>query len=186
MRWIVAIWMVAAGVRAAEPTLVEVTAAAAKTAAGEQSDDASRMARLRKSHLAPVVRAELVTKTDDRTRRGEFRLAPLVEDDAAVGHTWGIVVTWDLAQIVYAKEEGQLALAHQQLARVRREAQAKATQLWIERQRKCAALDKSTLALRHEAQLDLLRVTAELDGLTGGLYREILVEAESHLAEEDP
>jgi uncharacterized protein YjiS (DUF1127 family) len=185
MRCIVAFWMVAGAVRAAEPTLVEVQAAAARLAAGDAADDASRTSRLRASRLAPVVRGELIGKTDDRTRRGEYRLAPLREDDASEGRTWGIVLTWDLAQLVYSREEGQLALAHQHLARVRREAALQAAKLWIERRQKCAALQRLSGPVRREAEFDLLRTTAELDALTGGLYREAVAEAEERLAEED-
>ena len=185
MRLLVAFWMLAAAARASEPTLVEAQAAAARHAAGTGTDDADRTSRLRASHFAPTVRGELIGKADDRTRRGEFRLAPLREDDASEARTWGIVVTWDLAQLVYSREEGQLALAHQHLARVRREVSFQAAKLWIERRQKCAALQKLSGPLRREAYLDLLRITAELDALTGGLYREALAEAEGQLEEED-
>ena len=47
------------------------------------------------------------------------------------------------------------------------------------------ALQKLSGPLRREAYLDLLRITAELDALTGGLYREALAEAEGQLEEED-
>jgi len=185
MRFIVSFWMLAAAARASEPTLVEVQAAASKHAAGETGDDSGRTSRLRASHLAPTVRGELIAKMDDRTRRGELRLAPLREDDASEARTWGIVVTWDLAQLVYSREEGQLALAHQHLARVRREVAVRAAQLWIDRRQKCASLEKLSGPLRREAYLDLLRITAELDALTGGLYREALAEMQDHLAGED-
>ena len=179
MRSFVAFWMLAAAARASEPTLVEAQAAAARHSAGTGADDADRTSRLRASHFAPTVRGELIGKTD------EFRLAPLREDDVSEARTWGIVVTWDLAQLVYSREEGQLALAHQHLARVRREVSFQAAKLWIERRQKCAALQKLSGPLRREAYLDLLRITAELDALTGGLYREALAEAEGQLEEED-
>jgi hypothetical protein len=185
MRFLVAFWMIATAASASEPTLLEVQAAAARHAAGDQADDADRTSRLRASHLAPTVRGEVLGRTDERTRSGEYRLAPLREDDASEGRTWGIVVTWDLAQLVYSREEGQLALAHQHLARVRREASIEAAKLWIERRQKCAALAKLGGPLRREAFLDLLRITAELDALTGGLYREALQESEERLAEVD-
>jgi len=185
MRLFVAFWMLAAAARASEPTLVEAQAAAARHAAGTAADDADRTGRLRASHLAPTVRGELLGRVDDRTRRGEYRLAPLREDDASEGRTWGIVVTWDFSQLVYSREEGQLALAHQHLARVRREVALQAAKLWTERRQKCAALQKMSGPLRREAYLDLLRITAELDALTGGLYREALADVEGHLEEEE-
>jgi len=46
-------------------------------------------------------------------------------------------------------------------------------------------LQRLSAPLRREAYLDLLRITAELDALTGGLYREALAETEAHLEEED-
>ena len=106
--------------------------------------------------------------------------------DPLEARTWGIVVTWDLAQLVYSREEGQLALAHQHLARVRREVAVQAAKLWSDRRRKCAALERLSGPLRREAVLDLLRITAELDALTGGLYREAVKDAEQQLAEEEP
>jgi hypothetical protein len=181
----VAFWMLAAAARASEPTLVEAQAAASRHAAGTPADDADRISRLRASRLAPTVRAQLLGRMDERTRRGEYRLAPLHEDNASEGRTWGIVLTWDFSQLVYSREEGQLALAHQHLARERREVALEVAKLWTERWQKCAALPKLTGPLRREAYLDLLRVTAELDGLTGGLYREALADAEAHLEEED-
>ncbi|MFL5279402.1 MAG: hypothetical protein ACJ79T_23240 [Myxococcales bacterium] len=184
MRFFVAFWMLAAAARASEPTLVEVQAAAARHAAGDRVEDSDRASRLRASHFAPTLRGELIGKADDRTRRGEYRLSPLREDDASEARTWGVVVTWDLAQLVYSREEGQLALAHQHLARIRREVAIQAAKLWIERRRKGAALEKLTGPLRLEAFLDLLRITAELDALTGGLYRDALKDAEEQLAEE--
>jgi hypothetical protein len=185
MRFFVAFWMLATAARASEPTLVEVQAAAARHAAGDPVEDGDRTSRLRASHLAPTVRGELIGKADDRTRRGEYRLAPLREDDVSEGRTWGVVVTWDLAQLVYSREEGQLALAHQHLARVRREVAIQAAKLWIERRRRCAALERLSGPLRREALLDLVRITAELDALTGGLYRQALNEAQERLAEEE-
>jgi uncharacterized protein YjiS (DUF1127 family) len=185
MKFFVAFWMLAGAARASEPTLVEVQAAAARHAAGDPVEDADRTSRLRASHFAPTVRGELIGKADDRTRRGEYRLAPLREDDASEGRTWGVVVTWDLAQLVYSREEGQLALAQQHLARIRREVAIQAAKLWIDRRRKCVALERLSGPPRREALLDLLRLTAELDALTGGLYREALKDAEEQLAEEE-
>jgi hypothetical protein len=187
VRWTVAFWMLACAVRAAaaEPTLLEAQEAAARVAGGGVADDSSRTSRLRKSHLAPVVRGEILGKTDDRTRRGEFRLTPLREDDASAARTWSVTVTWDLAQLVYSREEGQLALAHQNLARVRREASSRAAELWVERRQKRAALEKLSGSARREALFELVRETAELDALTGGLYRDAVAEAEARLERED-
>jgi len=55
-------------------------------------------------------------------------------------HTWSVTLTWDFAQLVYAREESQLALAHVHLARVRREAADRAASLWVERRQKRASM----------------------------------------------
>ena len=95
-------------------------------------------------------------------------------------------MTWDFAQLVYSREESQLALAHVHLARVRREAAEKAAALWVERRQRCASLPALSGAARNEAALELLRVTAELDAVTGGLYRELLSRQEAEQAGGDP
>ena len=170
----------------AEPALLDAQAAAQRTAGGTAADDGARTARLRRSHWAPVVRAELLRRDDLRNRVGELRGYPLRQDDAGVANTWSITVTWDFAQLVYSREESQLALAHVHLARVRREAAEKAAALWVERRQRRASLPALSGAARNEAALELLRVTAELDAVTGGLYRELLSRQEAEQAGGDP
>jgi hypothetical protein len=176
----------AAAVAPAEPSLLEVQSAAARTAGGEVASDASRTARLRASHWAPVVRAQIVRRDDLRTRVGEYRGYPLRQDDAGAAHTWLVTLTWDFAHLVYAREESQLALAHVHLARVRREAAEKAASLWIERREKRASLRDLSGAARREAALDALRISAELDALTGGLYRDLVAREQAELEVEEP
>jgi hypothetical protein len=182
---VLSFWTVLLAAAALEPTLGEAQRAAALRAAGETAADEARTERLRRAHWAPVVRAELIDRADDRSRRGEFRLAPVVEDDHSAVLTWGVTVTWDFAQVVYAHEESQLALAHQHLARVRREAADRAAALWIERRRKCEALATAGPGARREALFELLRTTAELDALTG-LYGEQLALEQARIEAEKP
>jgi hypothetical protein len=170
----------------AEPALLDAQAAAQRAAGGTAAEDGARTARLRRSHWAPVVRAELLRRDDLRNRVGELRGYPLRQDDAGVANTWSITVTWDFAQLVYSREESQLALAHVHLARVRREAAEKAAALWVERRQRCASLPALSGGARTEAALELLRVTAELDAVTGGLYRELLSRQEAEQAGGDP
>jgi len=176
----------AAALIAVEPTLIEVQAAAARTAGGSVADDARRTARLRASHWAPVLRGELLRKEDARSRVGELRGYPLRQDDATVAHTWAVTLTWDFAQLVYAREETQLALAHVHLARVRREAAAKTASLWVERRQTRESLRLLSGAARREAALDALRLAAELDALTGGLYRDIVATEQAALELGEP
>jgi len=168
----------------AEPGLPEAQAAAQRTAGGTASEDAARTARLRRAHWAPVLRGEILRRDELRDRVGELRGYPLRQQDWAAAHTWSVTLTWDFAQRVYAREESQLALAHVHLARVRREAADRAAALWVERRQKRASMDALSGAAWREAALELLRVTAELDAVTGGLYRDLLAREEAELAGE--
>lgn len=169
-----------------EPGLAEAQAAAARHAGGAEADDASRTSRARNAHWAPAVRGQAGWRDDQRSRRGEFRLAPLIEDDISSGHAWTVTVTWDFSQVVYAREESQIALAHAHLARLRREAAERAGKLWVDRARARAVLEALPPGPRHlEALLELLRLTGELDALTGGLFRDALSREEAAYAAEE-
>lgn len=167
---------------AAEPSLVEVQAAAARRAAGEAAEDASRTSRARNAHWAPVLRGQGQLNDAEKTRRGEARLAPINEDDNQVGHAWTVALQWDFSQVIYAREESQLALAHAHLARLRAEAAEKAAQLFVERVRlrRVAALAPRSV----DAQCELLKVTAALEALTG-LFRDALSREEAACAAGD-
>ncbi len=165
-----------------EPSLVETQEAATRTAAGEADDDASRVARARRAHWAPVVHGQVGGKDDERARRGAYRGQPISEDDTAVGHSWAVVATWDLAQLVYAHDETQLALAHAHLARLRRQAADEAAELWLERRKRLLTFRKIAAGPdRAEAALLVLHLTAELDALTGGLFHELLLREQAEL-----
>ena len=176
------VFLLAAAPAPPEPALEEVQAAAARVAAGEPAEDASRTVRLRRAHWLPALRAQAQRRDDLRSRLGEFRGYSVREDDTVASNTWSVMASWDLAQLVYAHEESQLALAHVHLARVRREAADRAAELWTQRRRRraerAAAPDESA---RREAALELLLITAELDAVTGGLYREHLISEETLL-----
>jgi hypothetical protein len=169
-----------------EPGLLETQAAAQRTAGGTSADDGARTGRLRHAHWAPVLRGEVLRRGELRERAGELRGYPLRQQDSGITDTWSITLTWDFAQLVYAREESQLALAHVHLARVRREAADRAAALWVERRQKRTSMVSLTGAVWREAALDLLRVTAELDAVTGGLYRDLLAREETELAGEAP
>src|SRR5438309_278327 len=176
--------MLAAGL-AGEPGLAEVQEAAARAAAGTAADDASRASRARQAHWAPQLRGQGLVKDDEKSRNGEFRLAPLREQDVGTGHAWSVVLAWDFSQVVYAREESQIALANAQLARMRREAADKAAQVFIDRG---AALYRWQAMqpgpLRQEACVAVLRLTAELDAMTSGLFRDALSRQEAACASE--
>lgn len=165
-----------------EPSLVEAQEAASRTAAGEADDDAARVARARKAHWAPVLRGQAGGKDDERARRGVSRGQPISLDDTGVGHSWVVVATWDLAQLIFAHDETQLALAHAHLARLRRQAADDAAELWLERHKQVSALRRLAAGPdRDEAALGLLDLTARLDALTGGLFHELLLREQADL-----
>jgi hypothetical protein len=127
-----------------------------------------------------------VRRDDLRNRVGELRGYPVLQEDAGGANTWSITLTWDFAQLLYAREESQLALAHVHLARVRREAAERAASLWVERRQRRASLAALGGAARKEAALELLRVTAELDAVTGGLYRDLVAREEAEVLGDGP
>ena len=133
-----------------------------------------------------MLRAQFLRRDDLRTRLGELRGYPLWQDDAGAANTWSVTLTWDFAQLVYGREESQLALAHVHLARVRREAADRAAALWVERRQKRASMQALSGAAWREAALELLRATAELDAVTGGLYRDLVGREEAELTGEGP
>jgi hypothetical protein len=162
------------------PSLIETQEAAAQLAAGLAAEDASRESRARAAHWAPQLRGQGGAHTSDENRTGQRYNAPLIEEDIGTGTTWSVLLSWDFAQVLFAREETQLALAHAHLARIRRDARDKAAELWIDRKRGlalCAAMPPG--AQRAAACFSALRLTAQLDALTGGLFREALAKEET-------
>jgi hypothetical protein len=166
--------------------LIETQNAAARAAGGPAEDDASRSSRARLAHWAPQLRAQSQLRDDARTRDGVFRLAPVHEQAVSAGHVWSLVLAWDFAQVVYARDESQLAQAHAHLARIRRDAADKAAHLYIERHRARARwLSEASAPARLELCFAELRLTAELDALTAGLFRDALSREEAACAAEE-
>ena len=164
---------------AAEPGLEETQQAAPLKAAGDPAGDASRTLRARRAHWAPVLRGQLGFKQDDRARRGVIRNAPLVEDDTGDGRALGVVLQWDFAQLIYSRDESQLALAHAHLARLRTDAATQAGKLWTQRRLKRLSVSSSPPGpQRLAASLELLDLTAQLNALTGGLFHDALAREE--------
>jgi hypothetical protein len=96
------------------------------------------------------------------------------------------MLAWDFSQVVYARDESQIALANAQLARMRREAAEKASRLFIERRRTQARwLAEASAPARLELCFAELRLTAELDALTAGLFRDALSREEAACAAEE-
>jgi hypothetical protein len=181
-----AIYLLLAAAAPPEPSLVETQEAAARAAGGTAGDDASREARARKAHWAPQLRAQGQLRDDQKVRDGVYRLAPLHEQDLGTGQAVSLMLSWDFSQVVYAREESQLALANAHLARLRREAGEKAAQLFVER-RKALLLWQSSPPgpARAEACLAALSLTAQLDALTAGLFHDAVSLEEAACTQEN-
>lgn len=156
---------------AGEPTIAEVQAAAARRA-GAGGGAAGYAGRARLAALLPRLSAEI--RRDERSQRivglqgaGEvdyLRLSP--------GTVVALRATWDLGHLIAAPGELGGAAAGAALARRREEAVRRATALFYERRKLRLELwlaPPPDALERARAELDVERLGAELDALTGGL-----------------
>ncbi|HVI92472.1 MAG TPA: hypothetical protein VM753_00620 [Anaeromyxobacter sp.] len=161
-----------AALGAGEPDVGAVQAAAAQAAEAGAPPASGFARRARMAALLPRVTAEY--RQDERSYRvvglqgsGEvdyLRLAP--------GTAFAVRATWDLGALVAAP--GELAAAAEAAARARRreEAVKRATELFYERRRlrlELLVAPRATALDRARAELEVERLGAELDALTGGL-----------------
>lgn len=155
-----------------DPDVAALQAAAAREAERGVPDPGSYPARARWAALLPRLTAEV--RYQDQSNRvvglqgsGEvdyLRLAP--------GRTVGVRATWDLGHLVAAPGELQAASHATARARLRAEAVARVTRLHFERQKARVALllePPTDPLLRAQAELEVDRLGAEIDALTGGL-----------------
>jgi hypothetical protein len=157
---------------AGEPPVAEVQAAAAR-----QEVDPAQLASLRRR---PRVAAWLPTVTAEyRHLERNLRVVGLQassEVDYArfePGEQIAVRASWSLPDLVFSRDELGVAAAAAELERRARAAVDRATRLWSERRslRVSLALDPpQTASAWSERQLELDRLTAELDAVTGGLY----------------
>ncbi len=158
---------------AGEPDIAEVQAAAAAQVEAAVPDPAALAARRRLAALVPRLSAEL--KVDQRSYR-VVGLQGTSEVDylrSSPGQSVTVQATWELADLVASRGEPGAASATLTRLRRREEAVGRATALYYERRRLLAvlALDPPTTPLaRAEAELEVDRVTAELDAATGGRF----------------
>ena len=160
-----------------EPSVGEVQQAAARLAGGEAGEDASRTSRARAAHWAPVLHALVGRKDDAHVRDGQFRDAPVHLNDSGNSISWGISATWDLPQTIYSRDEAQLSHARLHLAKARLQAATEAARLFLDRREKLRALSglpAGQVAARARLLLEILRLTADLDARTGGLFHDAL------------
>lgn len=161
-----------AAVAAAEPGILEVQDAAARVAARAGADAAGYVERARWAALLPRLTAEV--RQEDRSARivGLQSAGEVDYERLAPGRVLGVRATWDLPELVAARGEVSAASAEVERARRVAEAVRRATALYFDRRRAQLALlvapPEGVLA-RAEAELEVDRLGAELDALTGGL-----------------
>jgi hypothetical protein len=155
-----------------EPRIEEVQAAAAAEATRDLPEPGGAGARRRWAALLPRLTAEV------RHDESGYRVVGLQgsgEVDYArysPGTTVALRATWELSGLVAPRTPDGAAAALAR-ARHRDEAVRRATTLYFERRRRLLALLAAPPAdpvARAEAELELDRLAAELDALTGGLY----------------
>jgi hypothetical protein len=159
-------------VAAGEPGIVEVQEAAVRTADREVPEAEGFALRARAAALLPRLTVE--ARRDERSYRvtGLQAAGEVDYRHDAPGTTLLLRATWELGELVAAK--GELAAANASEARARRRAEAvrRATAAFYERRSAQLALllapPEGALA-RAEAELEIERLAAELDALTGGL-----------------
>jgi hypothetical protein len=162
----------AALARAGEPSVEAVQRAAAAQLDAEAEQLASLRRRARRAAWLPRLSAEL--EHDDRSTRvvgftgssesDYLRLSP--------GTRAGVRATWDLDRLAFTRDELAIAEAQAHAARQRRERVEQATRLFFLRLRlkvELALAPPDSALERVRSELELGRVTAELDALTGGL-----------------
>lgn len=159
-------------VEAGDPSIADVQSAAARVAAAGLPAAGSFARRARLAALLPRLSAEI--RRDERSQRivglqgaGEvdyLRLSP--------GTQVALRASWDLGRLAAAPGELGGAAAGAARARRQEEAVRRATSLYYERRKLRLAvwLDPPPAPLaRAQAEVELDRLGAELDALTGGL-----------------
>jgi hypothetical protein len=157
---------------AGEPSVEAVQRAAAAQLDGERERLDSLRRRSRQAAWLPRLGAEV--EHDERTTRVMGFTGAAESDYLRTSPGWrtGLRATWELDRLVFSRDELAAAEAAGRLARQREERVERATRLLFQRVGLKAELllsppsDPLQRALR---ELELARVAAELDALTGGL-----------------
>jgi hypothetical protein len=158
---------------AGEPTIGAVQAAAARVVDEDSPDPSALAERRRVASLLPKVTAEV--RHDEQTYR-VYGLQGSGEVDylrSSPGTGFTVRASWDLGDLIAGTGEPLAASATLTRAKRRDEAVQRTTGLYFERQRLRLLLalePPSDPRVRGEAELELEKVTAELDHATGGLF----------------
>jgi hypothetical protein len=160
-----------ARITVSEPGIVEVQAAAARHAEAATPDPAELAKRRRLSALLPRITAEVRHEERDYRVVGLQGTSEVDYLRSSPGTSFAVHATWELGDLIAATGEAAAAAAALARAKRRDEAVQKATALHFERRHRLLALladPPPDARARVEAELELARVTAELDALTGG------------------
>jgi hypothetical protein len=160
-----------ARITASEPPVAAVQAAAARHAEAATPDPVELARRRRLSALLPRITAQV--RLDESAYRvtGLQGTGEVDYQRSAPGRSYALHATWELGDLIAAPGEAAASAAALARARRRDEAVLHATTLHFERRRRLLALladPPPDARARVEAELELERVTAELDALTGG------------------
>ena len=155
-----------------EPSISELQAAAARCS-DPLGAGGGAAARGRIAGLLPRLTAEL--RVDERSYRVMGLQGTGEVDYARYAPGWlaAVRASWDLASLVAPPSEQLAVKGAIERARRRSEAVRKVTALYFERRRLRLSLALSPppqAGERAEAELELQRLAAELDGLTGGAF----------------
>jgi hypothetical protein len=163
---------------ALRPTVDQVVAAAIRRARLEEGEAASWRARLRWSSLLPKISGRLGRVTG-ATESASLR--PESPDQLDLnnysGARWEVRTTWDLSRLLFDPRELRVSSRSTALQALREKLVERVIQLYYRRVRLVVMSRRETAAGPEEAldrELELRRLTAQLDALTGGLLsREV-------------
>jgi hypothetical protein len=155
-----------------EPSISDLQAAAARRA-DPLGSIVETPARGRLAALLPRLTAEL--RIDERSYRVMGLQGTGEVDYARYAPGWlaAVRASWDLARLVEPLADAAAAKGAIERARRREEAIRKVTAIYFERRKLRLALalaPPAATAERADAELELERLAAELDGLTGGAF----------------
>lgn len=160
-----------ARVTAGEPPIAAVQAAAARHAEAATPDPVELARRRRLSALLPRITAQVRHEDNAYRVTGLQGTGEVDYLRSSPGTSYSLHATWELGDLVAASGEAAAAAASLARARRRDDAVRQATALHFERRRRLLALladPPPDARARLEAELELERVSAELDALTGG------------------
>jgi hypothetical protein len=164
---------VLAAVTAGDPPVAAVQRAAADHDGVPLDRLRAWLARPRSAHWLPRVTLD-ASRTERDTR--VVGVTGTVESDylrASPSLQYGIRLSWDLDQLVFARDEPAAAWTASRLVDRREERVRRATRLYFQRRRlllQLAADPPADPVRRAERETQVDEITAELDELTGGLF----------------